>query len=90
MTESLILAEKTALFLMGQAYDVMENSWLTLGETSRLFLAGGTLASEVVRSMENLQSKNTVFEHVLFGQKLRIRRTSFHLLSPLCLFLALF
>lgn len=65
LTERMTLAEKTALFLMGQAYDVMENSWLTLGETSRLFLAGGAPASEVARSMENLHSKNTVLQHVL-------------------------
>jgi hypothetical protein len=44
---------------MGRAYDVMENSWLTLGETSQQFLAGDKLGSEVARSMENLQSKNT-------------------------------
>ena len=67
LTQRLSLTEKTALTLMGQAYDLMENSWLTLGETSRQFLEGGKLASEVVRSMESLQSKNTVPEHVLVG-----------------------
>ncbi|EFX75306.1 hypothetical protein DAPPUDRAFT_306827 [Daphnia pulex] len=55
LTQRLTLSEKTALARMGRAYDVMENSWLDLGETSRQFLAGDKPASEVVRSMENLQ-----------------------------------
>lgn len=59
------LAEKTALTLMGQSYDVMEQSWLRLGEASSLFIAESKPASEVVRLMEDLQSKNTVPEHVI-------------------------
>ncbi|KAI9563805.1 hypothetical protein GHT06_011271 [Daphnia sinensis] len=72
LTESMTLAEKTALFLMGKAYDVMENSWLTLGETSRLFLAGGAPASEVVRSMENLQKAHVHANELLIdaGRKI--------------------
>lgn len=65
LTRKMIMAEKTALTLMGRAYDVIENSWLTLGEGSRMFLAGGKPASEVVRLMEDLLSKNNVTEHVL-------------------------
>lgn len=58
---------------MGRSYDVMEESWLSLGETSTLFLAGAKLSGEVVRSMEDLQSiyflKNTVPRHVLWSLK---------------------
>ena len=72
LTQRLTLSEKTALAQMGRAYDVMENSWLDLGETSRQFLGGDKPASEVVRSMENLQSKkNIVPEHVMRWMKPR-------------------
>lgn len=74
VTERMTLAEKTALFLMGQAYDVMENSWLTLGETSRLFLAGGAPASEVARSMENLHKAHVHANELLIdaGRKIAV------------------
>lgn len=51
------MTEKKALILMGRAYEVMENSWLSAGETGRLFTAGGVLAKEAIRAMEALQSK---------------------------------
>ncbi len=74
LTQRLTLSEKTALAQMGRAYDVMENSWLDLGETSRQFLGGDKPASEVVRSMENLQSKkNIVPEHVMRWMKPRLK-----------------
>ena len=59
LSQKLVTTEKTALTLMGQAYDVIENSWLALGEGSLMFVSGVKPASEVVRLMEDLQSKNT-------------------------------
>lgn len=63
----MVMAETAALALMAKAYDVMEESWLALGETGRLFTAGSKPASEVVRLMEDLQSNNNVHGHVHKG-----------------------
>lgn len=68
LTRRMAEVEKTALILMGKSYDVIEESWLSLGDTSSLFLAGAKLPGEVIRSMEDLQSrrnfKNTMHKHV--------------------------